>query len=70
MLRNAVGNLSLTEALVALGILALAARTSYTSRRRVFRYGALEYTRRLSLKEILFDDSRYQSRLTATRFCG
>lgn len=53
MLRNAVGNLSLTEALVALGILAMAAALVIQVAVRVFRYGALEYTRRLSLKEIL-----------------
>lgn len=52
MLRNAVGNLSYGEALVAIAILAISAYIALSLAIRLFRYGALEYSRRLSLSEI------------------
>lgn len=52
MLRNAVGNLSVTEALIGIVILAISAVVSLSMAVRLFRFGALEYSRRLSLKEI------------------
>jgi ABC-2 type transport system permease protein len=52
MLRNAVGNLSLTEAIIGIAILAVSAVISLAISIRLFRYGALEYSRRLSLKSI------------------
>jgi len=53
MLRNAVGNLSLPEALLGIGILAVSAAAALAIAIRMFQYGALEYTKRLSLKTIL-----------------
>lgn len=53
MLRNAVGNLSAPEAALAIGILAITTLIVIRIAVRVFRYGALEYNRRLSIKEIL-----------------
>lgn len=53
MLRNAVGNLSLTDALIAIAILAVCSIVALSMAVRLFRYGALEYSNRLSLK-ILF----------------
>lgn len=52
MLRNAVGNLSVTEALIGIVILAISAVVSLSMAVRLFRFGALEYSRRLSLKEV------------------
>lgn len=52
MLRNAVGNLSMGEALVAIVILAISAVLALVIAVRLFRYGALEYSKRLSLKSI------------------
>ncbi len=52
MLRNAVGNLSVQEALVGIAILAVSAVIALGLAIRLFRFGALEYSRRLSLKEI------------------
>jgi ABC-2 type transport system permease protein len=52
MLRNAVGNLSFTEAGIAIVILAISAVIALAIAVRMFRYGALEYSRRLSLKVI------------------
>jgi len=53
MLRNAVGNLSMGEALVAIVILAISAVLALVIAVRLFRYGALEYSKRLSLKSIV-----------------
>lgn len=52
MLRNAVGNLELWQAGVSFVILAVTAIIVMLLAVRIFRYGALEYDRRLGLKEI------------------
>lgn len=52
MLRNAVGNLSTIDALIAIGILAVCSVLALGIAVRMFRYGALEYSRRLSLSVI------------------
>jgi len=52
MLRNAVGNLELWQAGIAFIILFITAVVVMLVAVRTFRYGALEYDRRLSLKEI------------------
>jgi len=52
MLRNAVGNLELWQAGIAFIILVITAVVVMLIAVRTFRYGALEYDRRLSLKEI------------------
>ncbi len=51
MIRNAVGNLELWQAGVALMVLLLTAGIVLWLGVRAFRYGALEYSRRLTLKE-------------------
>ena len=53
LLRNAVGNLALHEALIAAVILAATAVVVLMLAIRIFRYGALEYNRKLHIKEIL-----------------
>lgn len=50
MLRNAVGNLSLSEAMLGIGILAVSAVVILFVAVRIFRYGAMEYDNKLSLK--------------------
>jgi ABC-2 type transport system permease protein len=52
MLRNAVGNLSLSEAAIGIGILTLSAVAVLAVAIRLFRYGALEYSKRLSLRSL------------------
>ena len=52
MLRNAVGNLSFGEALIGIAILAVSAVIALTVAVRLFRYGALEYSKMLSLKSL------------------
>ena len=52
MLRNAVGNLSHTDALIAIVILAISATVALAVAVRMFRYGALEYSRTLSWNTI------------------
>lgn len=52
MLRNAVGNLSPLEATLGIVILAVSATIALIVSVRLFRYGALEYSKRLSLKTI------------------
>lgn len=52
MLRNAIGNLSYGEAFISIVILLTTAILVMLIAVRVFRYGALEYSRRLSLREI------------------
>lgn len=49
LLRNAVGNLSLAEAAIGIVILAVSSIIALTIAIRLFRYGALEYSKRLSL---------------------
>lgn len=48
MLRNAVGNLSVPDALLGISILAVCAMIILAIAIRLFRYGALEYSKRLS----------------------
>lgn len=53
MLRNAVGNLALHEALLGVAILSISAIVVLAVAIRLFRYGALEYSNRLSLSTIM-----------------
>lgn len=52
MLRNAVGNLTLAEALLGIVILAISVVLVMALAIRLFRYGALEYSKRLSLRAV------------------
>ncbi len=52
LLRNAVGNLENWEVFLALPIIVVTAAVVLSLAVRVFRFGALEYSRKLSLKEI------------------
>lgn len=52
LLRNAVGNLTMQEALVAIVLLILTTIIAIRIGVRIFKYGALEYSRKLSAKEI------------------
>lgn len=52
LLRNAVGNLGLGEALITISIVSLTAILVLGLAIRIFRYGALEYSRRLNLRDI------------------
>jgi len=52
LLRNAVGNLSVFEAVAGIVILAVSATVVMAIAIRLFQYGALEYTNRISLKRI------------------
>ncbi len=52
LLRNAVGNLTVQEALIAIALLVLTTAFAIRIGVRIFKYGALEYSRRLSAKEI------------------
>jgi ABC-2 type transport system permease protein len=52
MLRNAVGNLSLPGALLGIAILSVSATIVLAIAIRLFRYGAIEYSKRLSLTTI------------------
>lgn len=49
MLRNAVGNLTVIDALIGIVILAISAAIALAIAINLFRYGALEYSRRISL---------------------
>lgn len=53
LLRNAVGNLQLHEALIAISLLLLTTVIAIRIGVRIFRFGALEYSRKLSLGEVL-----------------
>ncbi|HEY8992504.1 MAG TPA: ABC transporter permease [Candidatus Microsaccharimonas sp.] len=53
MLRNAVGNLTIPDALVGIIILAVSAVIALAVAIRMFQFGALEYSRRIGLKDIL-----------------
>ncbi len=53
LLRNAVGNLEYWQAGIAIAVLIATAVVVMALGIRAFRYGALEYSRRLTLKEIL-----------------
>lgn len=52
MLRNAVGNLPVGDALIATAVLAVCAAIALAVAVRMFKYGALEYSKRLSLNLI------------------
>ena len=52
LLRNALGNLETWEALAGIAILIVTAAIVTMIAVRIFRYGVLEYSRKLSLKEI------------------
>ena len=52
LLRNALGTLPLWQALLGISIVAVTAAVVTVIAVRVFRYGALEYSRKLSIKEI------------------
>ena len=52
LLRNAIGNLSLVDLVLGVIILATSAVLVMLIAVRLFRYGVLEYSRRMSLKEI------------------
>lgn len=52
LLRNAIGNLQPHELIIAISILTLSTVVIIRIAVRVFRYGALEYSRKLSFKEI------------------
>lgn len=52
LLRNAVGNLEIWEVLLSSVILLVSAAITLVLAVRVFRYGALEYSRKVSLKEL------------------
>lgn len=53
LLRNAVGSLSVPESLAALAVLILSAGVSVWFAVRAFRYGSMEYGRRVGLKELI-----------------
>lgn len=52
LLRNAVGNLSLQEAVIAIALLLLTTAVAIRIGVHIFKFGALEYSRRLSIKEV------------------
>ena len=52
MLRNAAGNLGVSEAIIGIAILIISATIIMAIAIRIFRFGALEYSRKLSAKEI------------------
>lgn len=53
LLRNAVGNLELVPALISLALLVATTALAISIGVRIFRFGALEYSRKLSVKEVL-----------------
>lgn len=53
LLRNAVGNLELVPALIAIVLLLVTAVIVISIGVRIFRFGALEYSRKLSVKEVI-----------------
>lgn len=53
LLRNAVGNLELVPALIAIALLLVTAAIVISIGVRIFRFGALEYSRKLSVKEVI-----------------
>jgi ABC-2 type transport system permease protein len=52
MLRNAIGNLTMVDTLVGIAVLAISAVVALALAIRIFQYGALEYTSKISLKSI------------------
>lgn len=53
LLRNAVGNLTVGEALISLSLLAATTIVVISIGVRIFKFGALEYSRKLSLQEVI-----------------
>lgn len=53
MLRNAIGNLTTLDAAIGIAVLAVSAVVVMSVAIRLFRYGALEYSNRLSLSTII-----------------
>ena len=53
MIRNIFGTLSLNEALIGLAIVSICGIIAINLAVRIFRYGTLEYSKRLSLKTVL-----------------
>lgn len=53
LLRNAAGTLSLTQAIVSLVIIVVSAIVTLLFAVRAFQYGAMEYGRRVSIKELV-----------------
>ncbi len=58
LLRNAVGNLSVPGALLGVAILLVTATIVMYVAVRMFKYGALEYSRRLSLKAVFAKEAK------------
>ncbi len=52
MMRNAIGNLGIGEAILGIAILVVSAVIVMAIGIRIFRFGALEYSRKLGLKEV------------------
>jgi ABC-2 type transport system permease protein len=52
MLRNAIGNLSVIDAIIGIAILGFSAVIALTIAVRIFQYGALEYSKRVSIIDI------------------
>lgn len=52
MLRNAVGNLTITDSLIGISILAVSSVIVLAIAVRIFRFGVLEYSNRISIKSI------------------
>lgn len=53
LIRNAIGTISTSESLLALGVIILSAILAILFAMKSFRYGAMEYGRRVSIKELL-----------------
>jgi ABC-2 type transport system permease protein len=53
LIRNAIGNIPTGEALIALLVVILSAVLAIAFAMKAFRYGAMEYGRRISVKELL-----------------
>lgn len=53
LLRNAVGNLQLGQALISIALLVITTIFAISIGVRIFKFGALEYGRKLSIKEVL-----------------
>lgn len=58
MLRNAVGNLSIHEALIGIGILAVFGVIALALAIRIFRYGTLEYSKIISFSTLFGQKSK------------
>lgn len=53
MVRNAVGNLTVAEGIIGVIVLSVMGVIAMTIAIRIFRYGTLEYSKRISLKSVL-----------------